>query len=469
MRLMPLDESIGMMVDDLKRQVDSLIQISDWERRYPLAVEPPSALFCDAVRVSVVGYQEAEDPLNVKVLSEIFAHWTPHGLKVLDMIRSMGLNPIEFERTGAVYQTGYQNKKAKRIIEQADLLNTTYAYSLYTSAFYDPQDLVLLGTDYKDRAMMSIDMLDADPDLLLVGKPASTGTGWRDPWSSREDMAEHWSGLSPIMRREIPAYYDQLIAAFANWPFQGSEILLPYEFRGIRRGCRSDGEVEAWNDCSAGAVSGINKTGQDDSMEPSPTLGYQQVASKTRQVANDPSSVLFGHGTVGREWHQEMWHKHSSEYHVMPFEPGVIPRFLSTTPATMPGADYDDMVLVTADGSYQENSAYMANGRLVIPSTGRRFGADNFILGGIQLVTMHDHIIYMLASGCPYTMDQYLCTLGRPLGRVLAHIGCIPHEDAEILQVGDDLNIRIKLKFLPALLDIMGNYLSLKGMGVHNV
>lgn len=465
MRLMPLRDSIDKMVSSLEADSFAVTRQPDLEKRYPLSIEPPSALFVDAVSVSVIGYQEPENPLDVEVYADVQQHWTPHALRVLDMITSSGLDPIYFERTGAVYQTGYQNKRNKRVINYADLLNEQYAYSVYNSDFYNPQLLADLMLDYKEQAIYSISVLDQDPDLLLVGKASTTGTGYISPWNDRERMAEHWASLSPTLQQAIPPYYDDLAYACQQWPQQGAEIMLPYEFRGIRKGCRSDGTVERWLNTNPAPVTGVNPAGDEDSMQPSPSLGYQQVSSKTRAVGNDPSSCLFNKGTVTKDWHHQIWQKYASPYHVMPFEPGVIERFLATKPLTMP-ADDDEIVLACIDWSYQEHGPYMDNGSLVIPDPGRKFGADNFVLGGIQLITAHEYIIYMLCSGCPFTMDQYLVTAGSVVGNVLSTLGAGP-DDAEILQVGDDINMRIRKCFVGPMLDLIGNYCNMKGMGIH--
>jgi len=308
-------------------------------------MEPPSALFADEIAVTVSGYRDGNDPLKVEVMSDVYAHWTPHSIKVFDALAAFGVDPLPYARTGGAFQTGIQNKKRARVIKQSDQLSLNEAFYIYTTPYYRPERAVDMMNAYKEQALVALDLLDSNPDALLVGKPGSTGTGWVSPWNDRDRMAEHWHGLSPRLRNEIPAYYDQLAKAVAQWPYSGATILCPSDYRGIRMGARSDADVERWSDSPAQVVTGLDYKGNHDEMSPSRMLGFQQISSKTRQVGNDPSSVLFGRGTTSSAWTQDLWNAFSSEYHCMPFVPGEIERFLTTPPATM-DADDDEFVLL---------------------------------------------------------------------------------------------------------------------------
>lgn len=431
------------------------------EAAYAINLEPPSAMFVDKLAIKVVGQTSPLDPLDNKVVTVAQAELNDIARWQMNELLRHGVPFQAFARSGGGYHD-FQNKKIKRDLKFEDIILHD-AIDLYRGGYgaSGVEKLRKLIREYRDRVAFNFEQLRGNPELLMVGKPPSTGTGWDHPWDTRENMAKNFSSGVAHFEQVVKMFYDQLVAAVDAWPQQGSVIHLPSgdrSFKGIWGGSRSDADVVDW---SVSPPLAFEYDGKVHNYASGPWQ-LVRIEAATRQVGNDPSSVFFCPGTTPTSWTMEMWAKYSSEYHLMPDDLEGFARVMTTPPATIRGDDPLEMVLVSADFGFNEISSRVDDLTLVVVKPGITLGADNIAMRDIFLESRKG-LISLLESGEPFTMVQYLATAGEPVAEWARQAGVKPGE-MEIYQVGDDLQILIQRRHLAGLFAALGPWLKVKGM-----
>lgn len=404
---------------------------------YNVTPEPPSALFVSAAEVKFVGINDAYDPLKASVETRVQAEWRPEAVQMMKKLEAAKVDFKAVARTGAPYMQ-YPVKKISRWVKQErSLIEETH--QLWTLPWWEhfgrPKFIEML-TRFSELTQQNIQTLRAQPELLLVGKPEGTGTGWDFPADTRLAMSRNFDARSDMYASVTKQYYDDMISAIEVWPEHDSLITLGGGYKGIAGGVRSDGDVTGW-------------------------YGTQQtLSSSTREVGNDPSSAFHGPGLNDRATRNALMEFTYSDIHMPQNDTESYIKALTTPPASIDG-EPDDMVLLSADFGYVAPAPTATDRTLTIPDPKINFGADNISLAGIMLRTGPGKTIAMLKSGTPYTMAHYNILFGEALS-YYAHENSL---HIEFLQVGDDAHMIMPRDEVPVLLSTpLAPYLKLKGM-----
>lgn len=425
----------------LEEQIRNAPDAEKWYGK--LQAEPISALFADHVTVTAGGVVNANNPLEATVTSSVDITWNEHATAMLRELEELRIPLQKLARTGGLYQRRYANKRIRKwvkglyqLIHDAPLLWQSADWVNYIREL-----LVAMLEVYRDKTLENLEVLRIHPELVIGDKEPNTSTGWAEPLDTRGRMAENLPMYVDTIRDICTQYYNDLIDAVRDWPSKDSLIYIGGNYRGITGGARSDVDVTQW-------------------------IGdHQDHESQTREVGNDPSSAFHNKKLNPPEWQNALWKRFASEYHLLPQDPESYLLAMTTPPATMEG-DPEEKVLLSADFGWAQFTARLVNGALQIVNEGISFGADGISLVGIFLRPMAGKKdIAMEKSGTPFTMPHYLIMIGMPLAFWARSLN-LTTDDFQIMQVGDDLQILIKRKYLEPLLTAFGHYLRVKGMTV---
>lgn len=131
----------------------------------------------------------------------------------------------------------------------------------------------------------------------------------------------------------------------------------------------------------------------------------------------------------------------------------------------MPWETGEEMRLLSIDWGAISDPPFVQGNRMVIPSSDIEFGADNFVLAGILVNVLESNYIFThLGSGCPWTMAIYQILAGEALASWARERGLHPCTDLTLYQVGDDMHIMVRAKYLADLLGYLGPWCKAKGM-----
>jgi hypothetical protein len=411
---------------------------------YKIQLEPPSALFVDKVDVTVKGIEHEEDPLKATVVTEVIPHWTPEALQTMQALDGLKVNYHEWARSGGPFHQ-YPNKRLAKWSMATRALEVD-AITLWQQPWWKElgqpkmQDLMTL---YYQKTLENLEHALQEPQLIVGDKPPNTGTGWAHPVGTRQAMADNIRKIEGAARVVIDDYYHGMQQAIEHWPDEDTVIYLSgyyagddrFAYKGIYAGRRSDVDVVEW------------------------TKDRQILASKTREVGNDPWSVFHNRQLTNREWQDLVWNKMATPIHMPIRNVDSYIEVRSIPPCTIPG-EPDDIVVLSVDAGYRDGTDQMSDRQFIPGKETIAFGADNISLSGIFVKAMRTRYIAMLKSGSPFTMMHYNVMFGNAIYWYQQKLGL----HIKLLQIGDDIHMILPRYEVPVIMGALGHWLRPKGM-----
>lgn len=341
------------------------------------------------------------------------------------------------ERGGGCYPP-YQQKRFKNYIRAQKYLS-------HARTFWDGTDIFQtifqeFIDDYAKKTLSNYDVAQSDPEKIIGDKDPNVSTGWVGRIGNRGSMAQFLPEYD--LAGDIMQYFNDYKQATFKFPEEGSIITLPSQFKGIDAGVRSDV-----------AEADIQRR-------------RYMVICEAREVNVSVPSAFFNDALAGKEWTQYVWGKYASRHHLLPFDTRSYLKVMTTPPVTADfSTDVDGPLLLSVDFGWQDKTGTLTQQGSSFGEPIVKLGADQVVMQGIVERNMRGDDFFHLISGAPWTMTQYLLTVGQ----VISDFAFRNQLHIEIFQVGDDLHIMGTLDDLIVLYNKFGPWFRTKGMQGNSV
>lgn len=289
----------GPILEVLRKHVQKMLDrfdvaIARGEESYTIMAEPRSNMFCKSAQVTVESVSDPHNPLKVQVHSRVVGEWNPPTVAMIEKLRNFGVDIRDFARTGGPYQTTVSNKKVKKQHDNPRMLTGQLLDFARTPEWEDVRtELFALWDDFREYAHTCVRLLREKPELLLDGKPGTTGTGLRHPYDTREKLAANFEEVADELDSLIDKWYDDKKEAYSMWPEMGAEITVHGDLFQMVTGARSDADVVEWHGSE------------------------QHIATSTRDITNTPPSCVM---LKDKTWTRATIDKTMSEYDIPSYD-----------------------------------------------------------------------------------------------------------------------------------------------------
>lgn len=430
---------------------------------YPLMIEPWSSLFTDGGSVVIDSIVKPEDPLHAKVSFTVRATWTAEAIQMFAFLQKLGIVWFDIQRRGGgAGQTLCQNKSFGAQTDKMQFIQDILQWWSQLPEWRQ-EGLTTMHAILKEdneKGHKNAELIKANPELVLVGKSADTGTGLKGPLRTRGGFAATAKHRPSVVDDAVKvtdldyAGYSEAIAV----PVENAAVydLRGTEFGGSTAGVRLDPDYPR-------ELVLVEEIGVDGYMVMVPV--QMGGLSQSRLVTAGPSGVLHGPGVDSAAYSRELELSLAPKNRI----PLSDPRFaeiVTTQPCTMPFTP-DQPVRVSFDFGGVENPPVLRQSGtkmfVEIGDPGKTSGADQFFLSNIyievisedKLVTLREYLSGRSTTGKGYiAKDNTILAAARNAG--------IPETEFMLSSVGDDTHAWMLGKHVAWMLSYFGPIMKMK-------